>query len=147
MWFSILFYIFSFPVYFHRIGFIVARFYRRASLEGKRDKKKNAIGKSQWRSSKHRRPTTRVKFVSIPLLFSRASSFFFGFSPPVSTPLSHSFFVNLFFMHSCILFLFLFFFFFKLRIGLHKPTHAFRIDPRVNRRETYIHTRMYIIYI
>lgn len=40
MWFSILFYIFSFPVYFHRIGFIVARFYQRAPLEGKRDKKK-----------------------------------------------------------------------------------------------------------
>lgn len=44
-------------------------------------------------------------------------------------------------------FFFSLFFFFKLRIGLHKPTHAFRIDPRVNRRETYIHTRMYIIYI
>lgn len=147
MWFSILFYIFSFPVYFHRIGFIVARFYQRAPLEGKRDKKKNAIGKSQWRSSKHRRPTTRVKFVSIPLLFSRASSFFSVFPhqfPLLSLILSLS---TCFSWTRAFCFFFSFFFFFKLRIGLHKPTHAFRIDPRVNRRETYIHTRMYIIYI
>lgn len=73
---------------------------------------------------------------------------FFRFFP-TSFHSSLSFFLCQLVFHALVHFVSfsLFFFFFKLRIGLHKPTHAFRIDPRVNRRETYIHTRMYIIYI